>query len=255
VRSGGGLVVEASGTALGASEPFPVTGVTRQQKDGDWRFKAQSSPITDGVDFPSFSPAHFAGGSWTVSTATGVRNWAQPVLWSGADAVVVAGQLGQGRVVWSGLNLPFHADSYRSVEESRFLTIAMSWASRAGGVSSPVSSAHGASPEEMTVTVESGARGVLFKESWFDRWHAYVNGREVNIARAGPGFMYVQLPADTKFPATVKWRYEKSAVDWFGIGISVATLVAIVTWPRWEARARRSLMSLVDRFGPGDEFA
>lgn len=255
VRSGGGLVVEASDTTLGVGEPFPVTGVARRDKDGEWRFKAQSSPVTDGVDFGSFSPARFGAGPWTVSAATGVRSWAQPVLWSGADAVVVAGQLGQGRVVWSGLNLPFHIDSYRSDEESRFLTTAMSWASRAVGATSAVSSAHRDGPESMTVTVDPSARGVLFKETWFDRWHAYVNEREVSIARAGPGFMYVTLPTDTRYPATVRWRYQKSAVDWLGIGISAATLVALVTWSRWRRRAHQWLGSLVDRFGPGDEFA
>ena len=241
VRTGGGLVVEASGSPLGASEPFPITGATRQAKDGQWSFRAASSQVTDGIDFAGFSPARFGDGPWGVSAAGGVRSWAQAVLWSGPDAVVVAGRLGQGRVVWSGLNLPFHIDSYRNAEESRFLTTAMSWASRGGASASVVSSARRDGPEQMTVSVESAARGVIFKESWFDRWHAYVNGREVNIARVGPGFMYVMLPTETKFPATVRWRYEKSALDWSGIVISAATLLALVTWPRWRGRARDSL--------------
>ena len=241
VRSGGGLVVEASGSPLGANEPFPVTGATHQTREGEWRFRAESSPVTDGIDFAAFGPARFGDGPWGIAAAGGVRSWAQAVLWSGPDAVVVAGQLGQGRVVWSGLNLPFHIDSYRSAEESRFLTTAMSWASRGGGGAAVVSSARRDGPEQMTVSVDSAARGVIFKESWFDRWHAYVNGREVNIARVGPGFMYVMIPTDTKFPATVRWRYEKSAVDWSGIVISAATLLALITWPRWRGRARDSL--------------
>jgi hypothetical protein len=85
----------------------------------------------------------------------------------------------------------------------------------------------------MTIAVDSRARGVLFKESWFDRWHAYVNGRPANVLRAGPGLMYVRLPQDTRFPATVQWRYEKSLADWAGIALSGAALIALVTWPRW----------------------
>jgi hypothetical protein len=252
VRSGGGLIVESSGSPLGGGpavgEPVPVTGTTREDKNGDWSFRSKSSPVTDGIDFSGFGPASFGGGAWGVSAATGVRSWAQPVLWSGTNPVVVAGQLGQGRVVWTGLNLPFHIDSYRSAEESRFLTTAMSWVGRVGGPTSVVSSANRDGPEEMTVSVDSQARGVLFKESWFDRWHAYVNGREVNIVRVGPGFMYVTMPPGTRFPATVRWRYEKSVVDWAGIVISCVTLLALITWPRWRGRARNLLGGWRHRF-------
>jgi hypothetical protein len=248
VRSGGGLVIEASGTNLGsgAGEPLPITGLARHDKAGDWLFKAESSPVTDGIDFGSFGPPRYGAGPWTVSAASAVRGWAQTVLTSGSDAVVVAGQLGQGRVVWSGLNLPFHIDSYRSAEESRFLTSAMSWASRASATAVVTSAANRLDPQDMTVTVGASTRGVLFKESWFDRWHAYVNGREASIDRVGPGFMYVTLPAGTSFPAKVEWRYQKSAVDWLGIGLSVATLVALVSWPRWRTRMRRLLRGWVD---------
>jgi hypothetical protein len=237
VRSGGGLIVEANGSPLasgsGLKEPVPVTGTVDHKVAGDWQFNTVSSPITDGIDFSSFGPARYNGGPWTISGATGVRSWAQTLVRSGADSVVVAGQLGQGRVVWSGLNLPFHVDSYRSAEESRFLTTAMAWASPSVNDGAASGSARLDGPQQITISVDSRARGVLFKESWFDRWHAYVNGHEEGVLRAGPGLMYVRLPQGTRFPATVVWRYEKSVADWAGIAVSAATLIAFVTWPRW----------------------
>lgn len=251
VRSGGGLIVESSGSPLAGgsdiNEPVPITGVIRHDVNGDWRFKAASSPITDGIDFSSFGPARYSGGPWTVLAASGVRSWAQTVLWSGADSVVVAGQLGQGRVVWSGLNLPFHIDSYQSAEESRFLTTAMAWASRSNNDVAAISSARRNGPQQMTISVGSNARGVLFKESWFDRWNAYVNGGKVDVLRAGPGFMYVLLPKDTRFPAVVQWRYQKSVVDWAGIVLSAATLIALVSWPRWRGPVRKWFGAWWDR--------
>jgi len=251
VKAGGGLIVESSGTPLAGgpslNEPLPITGVTEHQVNGDWQFRTVSSPITDGIDFSSFGPANYNGGPWTVSAATGVRSGAQTVVWSGAESVVVAGQLGQGRVVWSGLNLPFHIDSYANAEESRFLTTAMAWATRSGNQANPISSAHRDGPQQMTISVDSTARGVLFKESWFDRWHAYVNGREADILRAGPGFMYVMMPQGTEFPATVQWRYEKSAADWAGIVVSAATLIALLTWPRWRRSLGKSIEGRWDR--------
>jgi hypothetical protein len=251
VRAGGGLIIESSGSPLAGGpeikEPIPIMGASRQVVTGDWQFKAASSPITDGIDFTSFGPPDYGGGPWTASAASGVRSWARTVLWSGADAVVVAGQVGQGRVVWSGLNLPFHIDRYRSAEESRFLTGAIAWASRARDGVAATSSARRIGPQQTTVSVDTGARGVLFKETWFDRWHAYVNGRQVGVLRAGPGFMYIPLPQDTRFPAAVQWRYEKSVVDWAGIVVSGATLVALITWPRWGGPICKSLRVWWDR--------
>ena len=237
VRSGGGLMVESNGSPLasgsGLSEPLPVTGTADYAVAGDWNFATESSPITDGIDFSSFGPPRYNGGPWTVAAATGVRSWAQAVVRSGADAVVVAGSLGRGRVVWSGLNLPFHVDSYHSAEESRFLTTALAWASPSKHEVAATAPVRLDGPQQITISVDSQARGVLFKESWFDRWHAYVNGREVNVLRAGPGLMYVSLPKDTRFPATVQWRYEKSLADWAGILVSAAALLALASWPRW----------------------
>jgi hypothetical protein len=69
----------------------------------------------------------------------------------------------------------------------------------------------------------------------------------VDVLHAGPGFMYVLLPKDTHYPATVQWRYEKSVVDWAGIVVSVATLIALVTWPRWRGPVRKSLGVWWDR--------
>ncbi|HVS48449.1 MAG TPA: hypothetical protein VHJ99_06065 [Candidatus Dormibacteraeota bacterium] len=251
VSSGGGLIIDSRGSPLadgsGISEPLPITGATSRAVSGDFRFKAASSPLTDGIDFSSFGPARYGGGPWMLSAATGVRSWAHTVLWSGDDSVVVAGQFGQGRVVWSGLNLPYHIDSYRSAEESRFLTTAMTWASRSRNDVAATASARRDGPQQMTVSVDSPARGVLFKESWFDRWHAYVNGREVEVLRAGPGFMYILLPESARFPAEVQWRYEKSVADWAGIAVSAATLIALVTWPRWRSSVRRRLGGWWDR--------
>ena len=251
VRAGGGLIIESSGSPLAsgadAKEPVPITGVTRHDVKSDWRFKTAGSPITEGIDFSAFGPPAYSGGPWTVSAAIGVRGWGHAVVWSGADAVVVAGDLGQGRVVWSGLNLPFHIDSYRNAEESRFLTTAMAWVSRSHNDVAAISSAHRDGPQQTSVSVDSKARGILFKETWFDRWHAYVNGRQMDVLRAGPGLMYIPLPNDTRFPATIVWRYEKSVVDWAGIVVSAATLIALITWPRWRGRARKSVGAWWDR--------
>ena len=173
--------------AAGMQGPFPVTATASAQVTGEWGFRAETSPITDGIDFSAFGPPSNNGGPWTVSVAKGVPSWAHTVLGSRPGAVVVTGQLGSGRVVWSGLNLPYHVDAYRNGEESRFLTNAIAWASRTTPQQGARSTAHFDGPQQTTVAVDATSRGVLFKESFFDRWHAYVDGREVTVYRAGPG--------------------------------------------------------------------
>jgi hypothetical protein len=111
--------------------------------------------------------------------------------------------------------------------------MAMAWASPQRNDVAATAPARLDGPQQLTISVGSQARGVLFKESWFDRWHAYINGHQVGVLRAGPDMMYVQFPQDTRFPATVEWRYEKSVADWAGIAVSAVALIALVTWPRW----------------------
>ena len=238
VKSGGGLIVDGGGDAA-----VGVTASSSREVKGDWAFQAESSPVTDGIDFSAFGPPQYDGGPWTVAAAARLEPWAQPVLTSGGQPVVASGQLGAGRVVWSGLYLIFHVDSYRNAEESRFLAGAMAWVARRSPAE-PTANARLDGPEQLTVEASSAAHGVLFKVSYFDRWHAYVDGAEATIYRAGPGFMYVMLPARGTGPITTTLRYERSPSDIAGIVASLATLVALLTWPRWRAAAARSARRL-----------
>ena len=237
VRGGGGLIVEASGSPVdlagGMADPLPVAGTSPLQVQGDWAFTSAASPATDGIKFAAFGEARYNGGPWTVSTATGVKSWARPVLWSGAHPIVVTGQLGQGRVLWSGMNLPYHIDSFQSHEESRFLGAAIMWAARSHSSDSASFSASVYGPEQTTVSVATPARGVLFKESFYANWHAYAGGRELKLYSGGPGFMYVQLPAGVQYPVVVVLRYEKSLLDWIGIALSIATVVSLLAMSVW----------------------
>ena len=236
VTAGGGLIIEGD---TGSSVSLGVTATSAFQLNGDWRFRSGPNPISTAIDYSAFAAPSYKGGPWTVAAATRFEPWAVPVLWSDDRPVFATGQLGAGRVVWSGLNLPFHIDTYHNPEESRFLTSAMAWAAGSIAGSNLAPSARWDDPEQLTVRVDLASTGVLFKESYFDRWHAYFNGADATIYRAGPGFMYVMLPAGTRLPATVTFRYDRDIFDWAGLATSAGTLVALITWPRWSGVARR----------------
>lgn len=235
VAGGGNVLIEANNSALESSSnapaPVPGSSVQKGQLVGDWRFSSASSPITSGVQLGGFDPAEYNGGPWGISyiPAASVAPWASPVLFSGGHPVVVAGALGAGHVVWSGMNLPFHAATTMNPEESRLLANEITWAAPKSSVP-PAYEAEFVNPQLRRVVVQSSADGVLFKESAVANWQATVNGRTLTIYHAGPDFMYVRLPADISYPATAVFAFNRTAVEWVGDTISAASLVGLAVW-------------------------
>ncbi|MFQ6000821.1 MAG: 6-pyruvoyl-tetrahydropterin synthase-related protein, partial [Anaerolineae bacterium] len=235
VRGGGGLIVEVNGSPLDNAssipEPIPVSRATATNYGPEWNLTSADHEILEGIDLSAFSPAIYDGGPWGVSSAeeTDIRDWAQPILFTNGHPIIVAGQYGQGRVVWTGMNLPYHILSYRNQNESRFLAQMIEWVAGEGGPQ-PDYEAQFIHPQKRVVNVLSPAKGVLFKESFFPNWHAYVAGRESTIYRAGPDFIYLPLPKDTPYPIEVILEYKKSILEWISLGISLITLLGLAAY-------------------------
>jgi hypothetical protein len=254
VQAGGGVVMEASNSPFdsigSAQEPIPGTEVQKIGIGPAWNFESRPSPITTGIDFAAFAPATYQGGPWGISyiPPTLVRSWAAPVLLSGGRPVVVAGALGRGHVVWSGMNLPYHVANGQVEEESRLLSQEITWASPSEGTN-PIYTAEFVNPQLSRVAIATEAKGVLFKESWFANWRASVNGTSVPIYRAGPDFMYVPLGKNVRYPATVTIEFTRSALEWLGDAISALALVALLIYA--VAGRRRVRLSNVRARGAG----
>jgi len=60
---------------------------------------------------------------WSVSgtSRANLRNWGSRVLSVGDNPLLAVGELGEGRVVWSGMNLISHILAYDIAEEKRLL--------------------------------------------------------------------------------------------------------------------------------------
>jgi hypothetical protein len=92
-------------------------------------------------------------------------------------------------------------------------------------------------PELFKLTVNSSS-GVLFKESFFQNWFAYLVDREgsshdLDIFRAGPDFMYVLTPSDVKLPAEVVFEYRVSQIEKASYMLSFLTLVLLTLYGFW----------------------
>jgi hypothetical protein len=246
VQAGGGVVMEANNSPFeatgSAQEPIPGTQIQKTGIGPAWNFESRPSPVTSGIDFAAFAPATYQGGLWGISFIPPgqVSSWANPLLLSDGRPVLVAGALGRGRVVWSGMNLPYHVVSNQAEAESRLLSQEITWVSP-GEATSPTYSADFVNPQLSRVTIASPAKGVLFKESWFANWHASVNGMSAGVYRAGPDFMYVPLGKEVTYPASITLEFTPSALERVSDAISALTLVGLLIYAVVGGRRVRSL--------------
>ena len=142
--------------------------------------------------------------------------------------LLAGGEYGQGRVVWSGFNLPYHMTyQEKNVQEARLFQQALQWLFGDESTPAPSYQAEFINPEKREVTLNSGANGVLFKESYFPEWQASFvteDGKQsLPIYQAGPGMMYV--PLDGKSPGTVIFEYKMA---WYEIGGWIITFLSIL---------------------------
>ena len=253
VRGGGSVVMEANNSpfevADSSSDPIPGTQIRKIGIGPDWNLEGNASPILSGIDLAGFAPATYQGGPWGISyiPASAVRSWAQPVLMSGGRPVMVAGTLGRGRVVWSGLNLPYHIVSNKAADESRLLAQEIAWAAP-DTATDPAYDATFVNPDLRRITVSAPATGVLLKENWFQDWHATINGVAATLYAAGPDFMYVPLGQSVRFPARVEIAFTPSTSEQLADNISVAAIAALIAYVLIDLwRRRRQISSRVIR--------
>jgi len=83
------------------------------------------------VNFTAFAPPRYGDYPWGVSYTSNLtlQPWAETLVWLNGYPIIVTGEYGEGRVVWCGLNLPYHAKSYRNREEAKLLLNLLNWLS------------------------------------------------------------------------------------------------------------------------------
>jgi hypothetical protein len=208
--------------------------------------------IAGGISAESFSPLIWDGQPWGISASpTGLRDWAHPVLSVLGIPVVAAGEYGEGRVVWSGMNLIGHATTYDNAAERRLLGQLLAWLVPSRGADEiPAPEVTRENPDHLRFALSAPVAErtyLLWREAYSPDWHAnvVVDGRRVDIPiyRAGPGMMLLMLPAIDTPGAVIEMGY---SLGWLGVAgklVSFATLAVLATWtlfPRpWEKLALR----------------
>jgi hypothetical protein len=175
------------------------------------------------VKVDQFKPLAWEGQAWTVSGAEmqDVREWGNVVLSAAGRPLVVAGQYGAGRVVWSGMNLIAHALYLGdNPEELQLLHNLIAWLTGPAGQGEDYSTVlQREHPDRAQVTIQSPSSQSLWlywREAHYQDWHASVLGddsrRDLPVYKAGPGFMIVPISSETANP-TVLFRWEPSLAE------------------------------------------
>lgn len=250
IEEGGGLIIESNKyldeeEALG--EILPVSGINYQDFGKSWSLDLGRELL--GINKEAFGPAIFDEEPWDMGVASSVDPSSKILLSNHGKPLIVGKQLGKGRLVWSGMNLPYHINTYKNKEEGEMFGKILDWVS---GVDReellPVNypqendsltyetdqfSATFINPQKRQLVAKTGARGVLFKEAYFYNWRAHLHsagkGRSLPIYKAGPGMMYAPGPFSTDDVITFSyklsfWPHKASTA------VSLITLVFLVIY-------------------------
>lgn len=243
VHQGGGLVIESNlfveeGQDL--PEPFPIAVAEKQLFSGSWNLDLATE--FQEIDLAKFAPPVYEEGPWGGAVARGAKPWAKVLVSRQGESVIIGGKLGEGKVVWSGMNLPYHILTYHIAEETKFEGLLLAWARGKDkldyfkvpeGKEKDLTyetadfTAQFINPQEFRLKLKKGTSGALFKEFYFPSWQAkalLTGGRSqrLSIYKAGPRMIYVFTPPETK---EIIFHYDLPFVAKLARIIAVLTLI------------------------------
>jgi len=222
VEHGGRLIIDVGGETKEANsdnlpDVFPISKTVRKSLGQNWEFSiSEDSAFAKDIAFEKFDPAKEDDKPWNLSfpeSSKDIRSWAKPVLLSWGHPLIFEGDLGKGKVIFSGINLPYHLLRKQNMDEAiffeRFLNLPKEPQEK------PNFWIKWVSAEKREISGQN-ATGVLFKEHGFDGWDAKISAagktENLKIYKAGPripGFIYVKIPKNlqnSQFKVTFQYR-------------------------------------------------
>ncbi len=86
------------------------------------------------MDIDQFGALVWEEDPWSVSgtSRANLRSWGSSVLSVGDNPLLAVGELGEGRLVWSGMNLISHILAYDNADKKRLLEGFLTWLAPTG---------------------------------------------------------------------------------------------------------------------------
>ena len=142
--------------------------------------------------------------------------------------VLVYWKYGMGRVIWSGLRLPYHTQLYKNFEEMKLLeNMIKNVTLNIGEKSNASVTFEFPNVDEMVINVYNAKSEdvVWVKMSYYPGWIAYLNEEELPIFLGGPNMMMVSPRVEGDY--TVRFKFEKTFDVQIGEYITIISLSII----------------------------
>jgi len=230
VESGGGLILD-TGEQSDADIPeiSPVSRVAT--KDSTFNLTvASQSEVTSGIDLESFSAKMRSSGS-SVLYASNVRSGAATLLKDDESPIIVYWKYGTGKVIWTGLKMPYLAMLYNSVQASEMLVKMFGYVS-SSSLTGHATTDFNIGTDIISVDVKGASEntGIWVKMSYYPSWEASASGSSIGtkalrIFKAGPDMMLVFPDADGDYELVL--NYGKSLATQIGEIAAIAGIIAI----------------------------
>jgi len=232
IQGGGVVFIEANQsleTGKDLPDPYPIIKEEIKEKNGSWNFK--SDETFGKIDFSIFGPPQYQNNPWRLAIGKNVKSWAKPILSDDNGNLIVLGRYGKGKIIWSGLNLPFHLSLYQNRAEIELFgeLISILDSNIEPSIIGQDFQYNFITTQKREIVLNEFYKGIIFKESFFPNWHAQLaNGRKIDIKKAGPYLMYVQLPRDLKFPSKIIFEYRLSFLEKFSFFLSILSFAILI---------------------------
>jgi len=229
LREGGGIILDTSilqygGEMENVPDPFPITEthIGNSQHNLTW---IEASEIGQQVNLTDFSKAQY---HISYTETTEIKDGAQILIKDEGRPVVVYWDFLNGKVLWCGLGLPYHAMTYENTEESKLLCNMINYtkAKNENRYTPAKVNFNFESTDRINISIQNFSYGnaLWVKMSYYEGWRAYIDNRQTPIFLAGPDMMLI-FP--DKGEGTVIFQFEKTILEQLSEYVSIMGIVSI----------------------------
>lgn len=227
VASGGNIYIDSASPKINEKLPknFPARKIAKSSLQGEKLEGNKNSQILKGIKTENFSTFTFKGQPWTTSflTESDLEPWSKPVIKNSYQILLTEGEYQKGKIIWGGLNLPYHIVDNNNLEEAKLLNNILTSLAKTES-STPQIQVKRERPENIVFQTKD-ASGIYFKENYHSGWQANIEGTKTKVYKAGLDFMYVKIPDNLKSQASGTLTFKGNITTRFLYYLSIGTLV------------------------------